>query len=415
MIKHVCIFEDQHALGLSPLTYARPLYALRLGIDRLFDKVNRYFESAVISLHCRDYFKSTVQFQFKDQYVNQINLGSPCLFINGRVAMTQELANLLQAVDLSENTLFIQHDTVIAAYLTGEVLESMVYILEGVPSSEDLMTQLRPLCRTRDISQAVIIATLWDGIVLTPSFISYDFDFYNQPGVIKGDIKPYSVIYNENQVFIDEGVHIEDFVVIDAQKGPVYIESGVTIQAHSRLEGPLFIGKDTQILGGKIKESSIGPLCKIAGEISHSIFQGYSNKAHDGFIGHSYIGEWVNLGAFTSTSNLKNTYSPISLSGPEGPIPTGQQFLGSILGDFVKTGIYTTFNTGSIVHFGSTLFNPGFHDTYIPPFSWGSPGNYSQHDLDKFMDTSSKVLARRNLVFPDVYKSLYATLFQHYA
>ncbi|MFC1617262.1 hypothetical protein ACFL2K_03480, partial [Candidatus Margulisiibacteriota bacterium] len=173
------------------------------------------------------------------------------------------------------------------------------------------------------------------------------------------------------------------------------IENGAHLEAFTYIEGPAYIGKNSKILGGKVTACSIGHNCKIAGEVSNSIFLSYSNKAHAGFIGHSYICEWVNLGAMTTNSNLKNTYSEIKLNLGKEQVNTNQIFLGAMIGDYVKTGIGTLLNTGSIIGFGSTLFGPNIHDKYIAPFTWGEKGNYGKHQLDKFFQTAVKMMLRR--------------------
>ena len=171
--------------------------------------------------------------------------------------------------------------------------------------------------------------------------------------------------------------------------------------AHSRIEGPVYIGENTTILGGNIKSSSIGKNCKIYGEVSDSIFQGYSNKAHHGFIGHSYIGEWVNLGAGTTTSNLKINYDNVKLKKGNQLIQTQSMFLGSIIGDYAKTAIGVQLNTGTIIHTGSVLLESYQNIKEIPSFSWGNPKNNKTVDIEKFIRTTQNMYHRRNKKLDD--------------
>ena len=168
------------------------------------------------------------------------------------------------------------------------------------------------------------------------------------------------------------GARIEPHVVLDASGGPIMIAHGAKVNAFTRLAGPAYVGRDSTILGGDIAVASIGPVCKIRGEVSTIIVLGYSNKSHDGFVGHSYLGRWVNVGAGTITSNLKNTYSPVEFWTPRGERPTGLQFLGTFFGDHAKTGIGTPLTTGTVLGAGACVFGSEMQPKVVPPFAWGS-------------------------------------------
>ena len=400
-IINVCIYEDSVAHSLSPLTTLRPTFDLLVGIDSLYDKVYRYFNYGNITLHCREELKSTVKERHPDHLLNSINTGTACLFINGRTILSKELYATLSEVDNEHNYLFTHQGHVVACYLRSDLLDTMKKALNGTPSSKELIQAFRTSCVTKEIESALMINTTWDALNLNQDVIRMDFNYKEVRGIVKGNIDPFASIKNEHNVFVDKNAEIEDFVLIDASKGPVYIEENVYIQSHTRLEGPLYIGKDTHILGGRIRQSSIGPNCKVAGEVSNSIFHSHSNKAHSGFVGNSYVGQWVNLGAGTTTSNLKSNYSNIILQKGDAKIETQQLFLGAIIGDHVKTSIGTNLNTGTIIETGSVLFDAGFHDKYIPPFSWGSPKSYSRHDQDKFIQTAKIMMQRRNIELSD--------------
>jgi len=194
---------------------------------------------------------------------------------------------------------------------------------------------------------------------------------------VLGKIHPSAVLLNPANICVEEGAEVEPLAVLDARSGPIYIGKNSIIKAHANLRGPV----------------SIGPECRIGGEVSHSIFHGYSNKAHYGFIGHSYIGEWVNLGAGTTNSNLKNTYGTVKviLNGKE--IDTGQQFIGCFIGDHVKTGIGTLITTGAVIGVGANLFGGGVTDKVVPNFAWGNKGKI---ELDKMLSIARSAMQRRN-------------------
>lgn len=414
-IINICIYEDTVAEQLFPLTSIKPAYDLLVGITSVFEKINHYFSYGNISLHCRPQLKNTVKERHPKTQVNTINTGTPCLFINGRLIMTKELYITFSDINTQHSYMFTHKGHVLACFLRGDLLTIMKNECEGTPKSSTLIKKFRDHCITKEIEKAHVLTHAWDIININQDVLTTDFKVKNQPGIIKGDLKPFVALYNENNIYIGAHTIIEDFVVLNADNGPIYIEENVYIETNTRLEGPLYIGKGSQILGGKIKQSSIGAYCKVSGEVNHSIIQSYSNKAHQGYLGHSYIGEWVNLGAGTISSNLKSNYSTISVIQNDKKTDTKQLFLGAIIGDFVKTSIGTTLNTGTIVHIGSTLFNAGFHDKTIAPFSWGSPQLYGIHDVSKLIQTADSMMRRRNITFSDNSKALLTQTFHSHA
>jgi len=195
------------------------------------------------------------------------------------------------------------------------------------------------------------------------------------------------------------GLHeaaVEPGVVFDTAAGPIVLESGVAVKSGTRLEGPLWVGANTQLLGGPIRASAIGPHCKVRGEVSTCVFLGYANKAHDGFVGHSVIGRWVNLGAGTVTSDLKNTYGPVRLEVDGAALETGLQFLGSLIGDHAKTAIGTLLGTGTVIGAGANVFDAVRPPKYVPPFAWGGSGQERMR-REGFLKVAERVLPRRDV------------------
>jgi UDP-N-acetylglucosamine diphosphorylase/glucosamine-1-phosphate N-acetyltransferase len=206
-----------------------------------------------------------------------------------------------------------------------------------------------------------------------------------------------ATIMGSHPVFIEEGAQVGPHVVLDATNGPVLVRSGAIVSPFTYLVGPIAIGRNSQILGDRVSTSSIGDHCKVRGEFNNTVVIGHSNKGHAGFIGHSYMGRWVNLGAMTTTSNLKNTYGPVQLWTPTGVRDTGQQFLGTLFGDHSKTGIGTTLNTGTVVGAGANIFGSGFPPKAVPPFAWGDSEPYDTYDVAKFLSVAERVMARRHV------------------
>lgn len=200
---------------------------------------------------------------------------------------------------------------------------------------------------------------------------------------------------------VEEGATIEPYVLFDTTAGPVLIRRGATISAFTRLVGPCYVGHDTVIVSDRVANCAIGARSKIRGEFSSSIVLGHSNKGHTGFVGHSYIGRWVNLGAGTTTSNLKNTYGSVQMWTPSGQRDTGQQFLGTLFGDHAKSGIGTMLTTGSVVGAGANLFGDARPPKYVPPFAWGHEEPFRRFDADKFLAVVERAMQRRGATLGD--------------
>ena len=200
-------------------------------------------------------------------------------------------------------------------------------------------------------------------------------------------------------MYIDQLSKVSDYVTLDATKGPIVIEANVLIQPFVHIEGPCVIGTNSVVYShAHVQSSTIGHHCKIGGEVSGSIIQSYSNKRHSGFIGDSLIGEWVNIGAGSTISNLKLSYGPIScMQLPDRAVKnTHRQFLGAMIGDFVRTGVHTLLECGSVVSTACSLMGPMPHARFIPPFTWGSAGQYEQR-MPEFLESLHRMMERRNI------------------
>lgn len=211
------------------------------------------------------------------------------------------------------------------------------------------------------------------------------------------------IVLGEHPLFCEAGAKIEPQVVFDLTSGPVLIRRGTEVPAFTRITGPCYIGENCVIVGDRIASSSFGEVSKIRGEVSNTIVLGHSNKGHTGFIGHSYLGRWVNLGAGTTTSNMKNTYGPVQLQTANGLQGTKQQFLGSFFGDYSKTGIGTMLTTGTIVGAGANVFGSVMPPKSVPPFAWGAGERY---ELEKFLEVAERMMARRHVELSDAAKEM---------
>ncbi|HXV90557.1 MAG TPA: hypothetical protein VD707_04260 [Gemmatimonadales bacterium] len=210
-----------------------------------------------------------------------------------------------------------------------------------------------------------------------------------------------SIVIGDAGLIAIFGAAVEPGVVFDTTAGPVVLESGVEVKSGTRLEGPLWAGSNTRLVGGVLRHAAIGPHCVVRGELAHTVFLGYANKAHDGFVGHSVIGRWVNLGAGTITSNLKNTYGPVRLDVAGHRVETGAQFLGSLIGDHAKTAIGTLLSTGTVIGAGASVFDAVRPPRWVRPFAWGG-SSAERMSRDGFLRIAERVLPRRDVAVDDV-------------
>ncbi len=235
-----------------------------------------------------------------------------------------------------------------------------------------------------------------------------------QTHVPSAAIEGVTILGSKGEVHIDPTARVEPLVLIDTRKGPVIIDREAQIQAFSRLEGPCYIGPATQVFAGRIKGSSIGPQCRIGGEVEASIVHGHSNKAHDGFLGHSYIGEWVNLGAGTQTSDLRNDYAKVTMVVEGQKVDTGLLKVGSFIGDHTKTSINTLFNTGSMCGPFAMLVATGtLLPRSLPAFCQVSQHRMTERtDLGQTFRTAKAMMARRQVSWTEDHAEFYLDLYE---
>ena len=213
----------------------------------------------------------------------------------------------------------------------------------------------------------------------------------------------------DGPVSVGEHVELGPGVVLDTRDGPIRLDDGVTVEPFTHLRGPAYVGAGSTLLGGRLTAVSIGPVCKVHGEIEETVILGYGNKAHDGFLGHAYVGMWVNLGALTTNSDLKNNYGTVRVWTPDGVVDTGRRKVGCLVGDHVKTAIGTLLNTGTVLDTGSNVFG-GTPPGYLPPFSWGAAER--AYDLSAFLATAATVMGRRDVELTDGQRRLLRTAWE---
>ncbi len=347
-----------------PVAFSRPIWELRCGITSLGEKLQAKIATNNVAYFVPQYMAEVYR-DGSDRPVNDLSIlsGEDVLIVDARVrADGFDVA----AAGPSEVGLDEQGQVLYARILKNDARKLQATgIEEYLASAKAKLSTVQYKGPTWDYT--------WDLILENADQITADFAAAGRQG-IEGTIEnPSAIRGSKKDVYVAPGVKIHPMVVIDAEQGPVYIDEGAEIHPFTRIEGPCFIGENSVLLGAKCREgNSIGPGCRIGGEVEESIIQGYSNKYHDGFIGHSYIGEWANLGALTTNSDLKNDYSNVSvmLDGKYS-VDTGSTKVGSLIGDHTKTSIGVLFNTGSYVGAMAIIMATGKPlPKFIPSFAW---------------------------------------------
>lgn len=381
----ICIFEDSGYKNFLPLTYLRPVYELRGGIFTLREKIERYFVGYPIIYQVRSemenlYRSVNPKFRINDFTSEEI------IFINGRIIIDTKIASIIKKMPCN------------SSLKTGDVLIALRVVKKYIqPVIEDSKIGIESLAENLPSSQ------------IETTLLKYPWDIVNSNGVeIRNDFqhlrkrtnsKSFKNVVQKNKksIHISSGVDIDPFVHLDASEGPILLGKNVKIFSHSYIQGPAFIGDNSIVKAHTAiyHDSSIGPTCKVGGEIESSIIHSCSNKQHAGFLGHSYLGSWVNLGAGTNNSDLKNNYTNIAVLLNGKTTNTDSQFVGLIMGDHSKTAIDTSFNTGTIVGVSCNIFGGGFPPRYIPSFSWGGSDFLRTYDIEKSLEVAKIVMNRR--------------------
>lgn len=387
----ISFFEDLHIDRLKPLTLTRPVDDLRVGILTLGEKWKRALDVDF----CTRMVRAELQGVFE---APNPDTGGDMLWINARYLPTESLLKQVQELQAGEG---LKHgDVLVAANMDGET--SLRWL------DDNAVEESAP--ETQQLDDPRRVDYLWDLFLMNGEEIEADI---KRMKVQKSDqwrrMGSLEQVYGDH-IFISEGAVIEPGVVLIAEDGPIYIGADAEIHAGSIIKGPVAIceGSIVKMSSRVYDATTIGPVCKAAGEISNSIMHSYSNKAHDGYLGNSLIGQWCNLGADTVTSNLKNNYSPIKITdwSSREHTETGQQFLGTIMGDHCKTSINCMLNTGTVmgvsVNVATNLFPPKF----LPSFTWYQGSEAQLYKFDKALETMRLMMRRRNVELTPAYQRM---------
>jgi UDP-N-acetylglucosamine diphosphorylase/glucosamine-1-phosphate N-acetyltransferase len=417
LVRNICIFEDKGFENLLPLTYTRPVFELFCGMSTLREKLVRLYPEVKLHLLCRDYlipvFKKRV---LADDY-NRISTlaGEGCLFLNGRLLAYPDLD-----IDIplqGEDEFFVHGNEFVAARVTDST-SSKIKPEEWTLFAENILKQnplfaaeiLQKYTKKSTSIEVEMITYPWDLVYLNSWAIK--LDALSLEPEIHGFVDPSVTIYgSEYDVSIGTDAEVEAGVVFDASEGPIIIGQHAVITSYTSINGPAFIGAETRVERGKIRRgTSIGSHCRVGGEINTSIFHGYSNKPHIGYIGHSYIGEWVNLEVLTTNSNFNN-YDTIEVFVNEKIIDSQKIKVGCFIGDYAQTGIGTLILPGTVIGVGCNIFG-GTAPKIVPSFSQGGIDGFSLGQLDKLLVDCQKNMKRRGVEQTEADVELLRTIYQ---
>ncbi len=382
---NVILFEDEQWQKFLPLVFTRPVGELRIGMLTIADKWRHALQTTVVH-QTRAYLQPLYASEAAPQGY----------LINARALPT---AYLLQAIEgLQPGECLVQGQEFIAGYYnTPEQVESKLFKV------------------SKSFDDAFLLQNVTDIFMKNAEALALDFDTLTKGAKSEPLHASNAVIGNAQLVHIAAGAKVWAST-LNTNDGPIFIDKDAEVMEGSHIRGPFYLGEHSQLkMAAKVYgATTIGPHCKVGGEVSNSVLQGYSNKGHDGFIGNTVLGEWCNLGADTNTSNLKNNYSQVRIYdfATETMANTGLTFCGLIMGDHSKCSINTMFNTGTVVGVGANVFGGGFPPKHIPSFSWGGSEGFVEYNFDKMIATARQVYARRGILLSDTIEKMLLNVFE---
>lgn len=399
----IVIFEDEAFRQLLPLTYWRTCFELRTGYARLVDHILASLGCSDVSYYCRPVMAAVTAERFA-QPVNRVPAGEAAVFINGRLLLTDSLdLGPMPSAQWQDGWLVaLRAHRAIFEKLTPQMWLDRVLlrqVLAGVPEH-------------RFVPAPKLIGYPWDLIAANAEMLDFGWRRAGSPAGLEARVCQGVHMLNEAAIHVGRDSVLKPGVVLDAEHGPIFIGESVTIAPNASIEGPCYIGDGSLIQPGAVLRDamSIGQRCKVGGELESSVIHGFSNKQHDGFLGHSYVAEWVNLAADTVNSDLKNTYGTVRVPINGVEVESGQMFVGLTIGDHSKTGIGQMFPTGAVVGFGSNIATCEFAPKFVPSFTWLTASARKPYELGRCLDVAKRVMGRRQTDMTAAQEALFRQL-----
>ncbi len=394
---NLVIWEDVLWNNFYPLSLTKPVFELRAGFFTFRERAQRFFPNTVLAAICRDEMKPIAAEMGIITDGNSLSASVPTYLLCGRTFFDARSVKHIKSARTP--TVFVSEGIPVALYFPpGNERWRMLF---GQMFDRELYRDLFESFDAVEIT-AVNINLIWELVVNNEKFIDEDFSTFFRRDVVPFTGDSRAVIYRDDHIYFGSNTTVDAYAILDAREGPIIVGKGAHIRSGAIIIGPAVVGEGTQVMPyARIREgTTIGPHCRVGGEVEASIFSGYSNKYHDGFIGHSYVGRWVNLGALTTNSDLKNNYSEVKVAMPEGPYLTGYNKIGAFIGDHAKLGIGTLIPTGSTIGVCVNFYGGGSMPKYTPSFIWGSyRDGFTHYNIEKAIETAKIVMARRDVEF----------------
>ena len=384
----IVLFDDQRARNFEPFATTRPLGEMRVGALLIRERWASRFGMPVSAFVSAPHLALFAEFDAPPAALGMLPAGT--IVVNARAIP------LLVASDVAREHAPVDGwliDGTLAAVRLSTACDSATLV-----NADVTLASLATPTSVRSID-GVWLDEVWDIVRHLHTLLGSDIPaiaaFYECAMLADtGTDARGPVVFGGHPVWVEAGAHIEPFTVFDTTLGPVLLRDGVIVHAFTRIVGPCYIGPNSTVTADRISGSSIGEHCRVHGELSATVMLGHANKGHEGFVGHSVLGRWVNLGASTVTSNLKNTYGSVALWTPTGVRDTGLQFLGTLFGDHAKTGIGLRLTTGCVLGAGANVMD-GMPPKVVAPFSWGTRTPYDVYTLPKFLEAAERMMQRR--------------------
>lgn len=389
-------FDDHLVPNFFPITYSRSFAFVRTGYFtqiEFFEKVFGQKFSALKTLpHLQEFYSQT-----RCDFIHD-NFNDDFIFINSRVRNVALIKDKIINLKNNGNAIYSENQLIAVRIAKENVSEFINDTLLDHFVSDKIQVQVS------------LFAHSWEIVLDNYLTMEYQHSYFLHSKKLNDQTELYkNQIIGSGKIYVGKDVVIHPFVSFDLRKGNVILDDSVEVMSHSALSAPCYVGEKSVIkIGSKIYPNTvIGPVCKIGGELEDVVIQGYSNKQHDGFLGHAFVGEWCNLGADTNNSDLKNTYAHVDMWENGKMADTKSQFMGTIFGDHAKTGINTQLNTGTVVGFSSNIFGFGFPERFIPSFYWSADGRLIEYRLSKVKETAKIVMSRRKIEFTTAHSKLF--------
>lgn len=398
-------FEDQLTKRFHPLTLTRPVDDLRIGIFTISQKWQQ-----ALGLHVGKPVMRILRQALNGVFnANNVQEGEEVLFINSRFMPSDDLLDNIAQLK-PKQLISCKCDEGNEHFIAFKWIADEGSMLQELPNLNNFEKLF--------IQQTNQILRIWDIFLKNSAEIEADIKRSSLNGIHESaKVSPYAIIEGKERVVIEEGAVIEAGAILLAEDGPIYIGKNATIMAGAILRSHVAVCEKAQVkMAAKIYENTtIGPVCKVGGEVSSTVFHSYSNKGHDGFVGNSIIGQWCNFGADSNTSNLKNNYGAVRFADWETKklIDSGRQFLGTIMGDHSKTAINTMLNTGTICGVSCNLFSSSFPHKYVPSFRWLADDSTRLFEFNKAMEVAERVMSRRSIELTQDYINMMKIIFNN--